>query len=442
MLELHIFKETDPILREPTEKVEDFDMEMQTFIDNMIETMRINKGIGLAAPQVGKSKKILMCEFEGLEENKKDGFPLTVICNPEIIKESKNRTKMVEGCLSFPGMELVVERPNSITIKGKDRYGEDIEIEAAGLYAKVLQHEFDHLNSTLLIDHLKEMKIVFFGGGEFGTNTLELLNKDVQYNIEMIYTTKQLSLVRGKKEDKNPIVKIAKKNKLRYEVIKNLKDKNLEKSIKSLKPDLGIIVDFGVIIPQNIFEIPKYGVLNIHPSLLPKYRGPSPIQSTILAGDKKTGISIIKIDQGVDSGDILSQTVTKLKGAETYPILKKHLQKMGATTLLNSIPYYISGEMIPYIQDHEKATFTKIFEKKDGEVDKNTNAIEVDRKVRALNPWPGVFTFVDKKRIKILSTHISQEGKLVIDRVQPESKKEMTYAEYQNGKGKELTFKE
>jgi len=441
-MELHIFKETDPILREDTRKVEDFDMETQTFIDNMVETMRNNKGVGLAAPQVGKSTKILMCEFESLEEDKKDGFPLTIVCNPEIIEKSKTSSKMVEGCLSFPGMELVVERPKSIAMKGKDRYGDNIEIEASGLYAKVLQHEFDHLNSTLLIDHLREMKVIFFGGGEFGTNTLELLNKDLQYKIEKIYTTKQISLVRGKREDKNPIVKIAKKHKLGYEAVPNLKNPKIVEEINKIKPDLGVVVDFGVIIPEKVFSIPKYGVLNIHPSLLPKFRGSSPIQSTILAGEKKTGVSIIKIDQGVDSGDLLSQTIVKLKGTETYPILKEYLKEVGATLLLNSIPYYISGEMIPEKQDHEKATTTTMFQKKDGEVSKNTPILEVDRKARALNPWPGVFTYVENKRIKILSTHISSEGKLVIDRVQPEGKKEMTYAEYLNGRGKELTFKE
>ncbi len=441
-MELHIFKDKDPILREATDKVDNFDMELQDFIDNMIETMRTNKGIGLAAPQVGRSKKILVCEFEGTKEDKKDGFPLTVICNPEIIEKSKTCSKMVEGCLSFPGMELVVERPNKITIKGKDRYGEDIEIEAGELYAKVLQHESDHLNSTLLIDHLREMKVVFFGGGEFGLDTLELLNKDPQYIIEKVYTTKQTALTRGKKEDSNKIIEKAKKLKLDYKIVKSLKNDKIIDEIKKTKAELGIVVDFGLIIPEKVFSIPEFGVLNIHPSLLPKYRGPSPIQSTILGGDKKTGVSIIKIDQGVDSGDIIAQTEIKLKKTEAYPILKEFLAKTGASLLVNSIPYYIAGEITPKKQNHEKATFTKMFIKSDGEVGDTTLEIEVDRKVRALNPWPGVFTFAGKKRIKILSTHKDREEKLVIDRVQPEGKNEMTYAEYLNGRGKELTFKE
>ena len=179
-MKLEIRKTDDPILRQPTEEVASFDIDLEKTIDDMIETMRIDNGIGLAAPQIGTSQKIIVCEFSGDEEAKVPAIPLTVICNPRITASSKENCRMVEGCLSFPGMEILVERPKTITIEGFDRYGKEIKISAEGLYARVLQHENDHLNSILLIDHIKELKTIFIGTGSLGVPALEALSVDPQ----------------------------------------------------------------------------------------------------------------------------------------------------------------------------------------------------------------------------------------------------------------------
>lgn len=438
---LNINKTTDPILREKATKVTDFGHDFQIFIDNMIETMRKYNGIGLAAPQVGVSKQVFICEFTGDKELNFDPFPLTVICNPEIIFYSKNQKKMVEGCLSFPGVELLIKRPNEIKIKGQDRHGKDIEISADKLFARVIQHEFDHLNSTLLIDRLEIIETIFIGTGDFGLKTLEMLASDPQYKIISVISSKPKPIVGRKKEkNENKIIELAKKCKIPYEAVSNIKDEDLIKKIEKMHPEIGVMVDFGQILSEKILNIPKYGIINIHPSLLPKHRGPSPIQQTILDGDERSGVTLIKTSPKMDAGDIISQVIVKLSNSETYTTLKDYLAEIAAPLLLNSIPYYIAGDLKPIKQNENEATYSKIFKKDDGFVDLSTPKREVERKIRAFDSWPKVHTIKDGKRIQLLASHLDEKGNLVIDCVKPEGKNEMSYEEYLRGYKEELTF--
>lgn len=440
-MNLKIHKTTDPILRTPVEKVEDFDFELEKLVNDMVETMRKKNGIGLAAPQVGVSKNVLVCEFEGDKETNIKSFPLTVICNPEITHFSKEKCKMVEGCLSFPGLELLIKRPKSLTIKGQDRYGKDIEITADGLYARVIQHEYDHLNSTLLIDHLEEIKTIFIGTGTLGAEALELLAKDPQYNIALVVTGAEKTIIsRKKSEKKNTILEIARKNKVPVLITKNIKDPEVIEKIKKTKPEIGVMADFGQIIPKEILDIPAHGVINIHPSLLPKHRGPAPVTQTILDGDRLAGVSLILTSEKMDAGDIISQTSVELSGAETSTILKNYLAKIGAALLLNSIPYYLSGDLKPTSQKENKATYTKMISPEDAFVDKSTPPQIVERKIRAFDQWPRVYTKVNGKRVQILAAHFDEQGNLVIDRVKPEGKNEMGYQDFKNGYKTELKF--
>ena len=439
---LKIRKTIDPILRESTEPVVNFDHEFQFLVDNMIETMRKNNGVGLAAPQVGISKKVLICEFEGDKESDLPSFPLTVICNPKITFVSKNKRNMVEGCLSFPGLELLIKRPEKVIIEGQDRYGKNIKIDAKDLQSRVLQHETDHLNSTLLIDRIMETKIIFIGTGTLGTKSLELLASDPQYKIVAVITgeTKKI-MSRGKTTKINPVMDLAKKLNLPIIQTSKINDDKVISRIKALKPKLGIMADFGQIVSEEILNIPKHGIINIHPSLLPKHRGPSPIQQTILDGEEKTGVSLILTSTKMDTGKIITQTVVELTRGETTTTLKKYLGEVSATLLLNSIPYYLAGDFKPIPQNDEYATYTKIFTSKNGYVDENTEAVEVERKIRAFDSWPKVYTIIDEKRLQLLSSHFEENGEFAIDRVKPEGKKEMSYEEYIRGHKKRLTFK-
>jgi len=439
---LKIRQTTDPILREETEKVADFDHELQFLIDNMIETMRKNEGIGLAAPQVGISKKVFICEFAAGEDAQLKSFPLTVICNPEIISLSKERVKMVEGCLSFPELgKLVVERPKNVKIKGQDRYGKPLKIETDSLFSRVLQHENDHLNSNLLIDHLCEIKIVFIGTGTLGLKALKLLAGDVQYKIVAVITGEDGKRQSSRQKSTNtPIENLA--NELDLPLIKtsNINDDALIQKITPLKPDLGIMADFGQIISEKILNIPKYGIINIHPSLLPKYRGPSPIQAAILAGDKISGVSLILTSKKMDAGGIIASEKIELSPAETFTTLKDSLSKIAGMLLLNTIPYYIAGDLKPIPQDEAKATYTKLIKASDALVGSATPKEEVEKKIRAYDQWPKVYSNVNNKRVQILSAYMNENNELVITRVRPEGKKEMSYEDFKHGYKTELTF--
>lgn len=440
-MELEIKKNNDPILRAPTTEVSDFGMEFQNFVDDMIETMRKANGVGLAAPQVSQSKKVIVCEYKADKDSKYGSFPLTVICNPTIIKKSKELKNMVEGCLSFPGIETIIKRPQKVTVEGVDRLGKKISVDADQLFARVLQHEHDHLISTLLIDHIKEIDIIFIGTGTLGVPALEMLAVDPQYNIKLVITGNGKAITRNHEAKSNSIEQIALKYNLPLLKTGNINDSKIIEKIKSLKPQLGIMADFGQIIGQDVLDAPKKGIINIHPSLLPRHRGPSPVQQTILDGDRLAGVTLILTGKAMDAGGIISQTSVELRGTETTSILKEYLAEVGASLLLNSIPYYLTDDLEPETQDDKKATYNKLFTKNDGYVDLNTSAKIVDRKIRAFCDWPKVYTLVNGKRVLLLSGHFEKDGGYLLDRVKPEGKSEMSYEDFIRGYHTELTFR-
>lgn len=438
MKKKEILTDPNPILRAETENVSSFDGEIQSLIDDMIYTMRQSEGIGLAAPQVGALKKIFVAEYETPEKGE-DEFPLTVLINPEIKTLSDDKQFMIEGCLSFPGKELYVKRPTEIEIAGQDRWGKKINLKCGSLLARVLQHEKDHLDGVLMIDHIKVVKTLFIGNGTLGLPVLEKMADDPQFNILGVVTSLDQKSGRKGELESTPIAALAEKLKQQVYKIKNINDAKTVEIIKKLSPELIVLADFGQILSREIISIPKYGVLNIHPSLLPKYRGPSPVVSAILNGDKRSGVTIIKLNEVIDGGDILSQIEAKIKPRETATLLKKRLAELGSELLVETVPYYLAGEIQPIIQKNEAKTETVQFTKADGKLTGKESPEVIDRMVRALNPWPGVYTEVVGKKIFITKAHLDKEKKLIIDIVKPEGKREMSYKEYLAGHN-QLTF--
>jgi methionyl-tRNA formyltransferase len=347
---------------------------------------------------------------------------------------------MVEGCLSFPGIEIIANRPKEVIVTGLDRYGKPVELSANGLFARVLQHEIDHLNSTLLIDHIKELEVVFIGTGTLGSPTLEALAMDPQYNVKLVVTGGSKSISRDHHKKTNPIEQIALKYNLPLLKTKNINDKSIIEEIKKTKCQMAIMADFGQILGKEILTIFKFGIINIHPSLLPRHRGPSPVQQTILDGDKITGVSLILTGEKMDAGKIISQVSVELRGTETATILKNYLAEVGASLLLNSIPYYLTGDLEPVEQDEAKSTYNRLFNKEDGRVDQRTPKEIVDRKVRAFSDWPHAYITINNKRVQLISGHFEKDGTYLLDRVKPEGKNEITYDDYKRGYRTELTF--
>jgi len=201
--------------------------------------------------------------------------------------------------------------------------------------------------------------------------------------------------------------------------------------------DLFVVASYGKIIPQSILNLPTHGTLNVHPSLLPLYRGPSPIESTILSGDRETGVTIMLVDSEVDHGHIVAQERCVLTGTEYYPDLAMELAERGGKLLAETIPPWIAGTLTTRTQDHTHASYTKKIKAEDGLIELDGNAVENYRKVRAYLPWPKAFYLHQKEstqiRVAITRAHVDTEGNFVIDRVIPAGKREMPYSDFLRG---------
>lgn len=243
----------------------------------------------------------------------------------------------------------------------------------------------------------KNIEIVFMGTPEIAVDVLTLLLAS-HINISAIITRPDKPKGRGKNIAESPVKLLAQKQKLPVYQPKS-KDE-LTEVLKKLKPDLGIIAAYGMIIPKDALTIPKHGIINFHPSLLPLYRGPDPIAMPIMCGEYETGVSIITVSEGMDEGDILDQEKYTLSGKETTPELERELAKLGAKMLVALIPKYISGKITPKPQDHKKATYTHMVKKKDAEIfwDKYW-AKGIEMTSRAFTPWPGIYSYWNGKKI-------------------------------------------
>jgi len=220
-------------------------------------------------------------------------------------------------------------------------------------------------------------------------------------------------------------------------------DSEFSQQLVTSNHQLFIVASYGKIIPDEVLNIPKHGVLNVHPSLLPLYRGPSPIESALLDGVTTTGISIMKLDSGMDHGPILLQNAFTINPSATAEMLEVECGQLGGELLVQVLPHYLDGTLIPKEQDHDSATICKKITKDLGEITLTTRADEVQRKFRALTPWPGLYFFINHKekeiRIKVTAVDLLLEGtdtlvaSDVILKVVPEGRHEIGWEEFKRG---------
>ena len=320
------------------------------------------------------------------------------------------------------------------------------------------------------------MKYIFFGTPQFAVIILKALN-EAGYKPALVITTPDKPKGRGHTIAPPPVKIYAEKHTITVIQPATLKDQKIINTIAAFEPDLFIVAAYGKIIPKTILDIPKKGGLNIHPSLLPKYRGPSPIQAAILNGDKTTGVTIMLMDEEMDHGPMLAQATSNIQCQTqsarfakasarrviecwTAEKLSKKLAELGAQLLIETIPKWLADEITPRQQDHSKATYTKIIAKEDGHIDWHKSAEEIERMVRAYTPWPSAWTLLNKDgkelHVKILkaqtthappvslppSTIIKQnsdlivacgEGFLLIEEIQVEGGKPISGEEFLRG---------
>ena len=249
------------------------------------------------------------------------------------------------------------------------------------------------------------LNLAFFGTPDFAVPALNKLLEN-SWKISAVYASPFSS----------PVKTEAGKHDIKIYQPRTLKDDAVFEEFKALKPNLAIVAAYGKIIPARYLEIPKHGFVNIHPSLLPKYRGPSPIQTAILNGDDKTGVSIMVVDQEVDHGPIIKTRDVELQTHECYPEMEKRLAEEGAELLIEVLPEFVAGKIKPKEQNHKKATFTKMFEREDGKINWRKPARKICGQVRALNPEPGTWTTWQGKILNIfkaeeLRTNLDSKNK-------------------------------
>ncbi len=281
---------------------------------------------------------------------------------------------------------------------------------------------------------LNEITFVFLGTDSFAVTVLDTL-KTAGLQPELIVTTPDTKQGRGLKFNPSPVAIWAERNEIH--VIKPLKlnQKDLIANYPELlktPADFWLVAAYGKILPAHLIEQTGNRVLNIHPSLLPKYRGPAPIQSAILAGDNDTGVTIMLIDEEMDHGPILDQAPINIAGQNSQAA-QDTLARAGAELLIKRLPDYLADHLTPHSQNHNQATYTKKITRADGLLDLADRPEINYQKFLALTPAPGVYFFQPVKgrslRIKITAAHLA-DGQLVIDRIIPEGKKEMAWADW------------
>lgn len=259
---------------------------------------------------------------------------------------------------------------------------------------------------------LPPINLIFLGTPDLAVPFLEALTNEPDFKVLAVVTQPDRPVGRKQILTPSPIKELALKKGLPVLQPETLKDETIQNKLANLEADIFIVVAYGLMIPNKILSLPKLGCLNVHPSLLPKYRGPSPIQSAIVNGDKETGISIMILDKGMDTGPILAQEKIVLSDDETQGSLIEKIKLLGPKLLIKTLHDYSAGKIKPVSQDNSQTVVCKMLSRDSGHIDWNRSAIEINRQIRAYQPWPGCWTIWlrdDKEiRLKILKVKLSE----------------------------------
>ena len=299
-----------------------------------------------------------------------------------------------------------------------------------------------------------KINIIFIGTADFGIPAFKALVKDRQFNLTAVITQPDAAVGRKQIITPTPIKVEAKKYQI--PIFQPKKISAIEKKIKKLMPDIIAVVAYAQLIPKEILDIPKYGCINIHGSLLPKYRGAAVVQAPILNNDEQAGVTIIKMDEGLDTGPILNQAKINIQPNENADTLYNKLSLLGAEIIVNTLKKYIAGKIKLIQQDNAKASYAKRLKKIDGLINWNNAATKIECFIRAMTSWPSAWTEWNDKQIKIIevqkqpmNTNKHKLGKifiynnklaiqckkdaLIIEKLQLAGKKETTGEEFIRG---------
>ncbi|RMH06013.1 MAG: methionyl-tRNA formyltransferase [Nitrospirae bacterium] len=304
------------------------------------------------------------------------------------------------------------------------------------------------------------MRIVFMGTPEFAVPSLNALLHS-PHQVVGVVTQPDRPKGRGQAMVAPPVKRVAQAQGLPLLQPERMKDPEVLRQLEQWRPDLIAVAAFGRILPQAILQLPPRGCVNVHASLLPRYRGAAPIQWALINGEQETGVTTMLMDQGMDTGDILLQQVVPIAPTDTAVELSHRLAQVGGDLLIQTLEGLETGTVVPKPQDHEQATLAPLLTKEDGRLDWSHSAIAIANRIRGLSPWPGCFTFLDGQRLMIWNVRIVPEsasahgepaapgtivhvgkaeftvttgdGLLAVTEVQPANRKRMSAAEFVAG---------
>ena len=419
--------------------------EMEETLDKELE------GVALAAPQIGVSYRLFIVRKDRTLPlpKKSAGDTLSpppspdveIFINPEIVKTSRKRAKTDEGCLSVRGVYGTTNRHERVTIRARRPDGSHVERGAGGLMAQIFEHEIDHLNGILFIDHAEHLlrikhglghRFAFFGTPEVASDTLTILIER-GFVPDVVVTSPDAPKGRGLALAPSETKALALAHGIPIMTPEKLDTKAIAE-ITACACDYAVVVAYGKIFPEELIAAFPLGVLNVHYSLLPKYRGATPLETALLLGDTETGVTVQEMVKELDAGDIVAQKATDIAPLETARELRARLISMGAALLVDTLPEYVAGRIQSVPQDASLATRTRKLKKEDGLLSLDAPAEENWNKYRAYADTIGTYFFsagdestsAGKKRIKITEASF-KNGKFIIERVIPEGKREMTY---------------
>ena len=288
------------------------------------------------------------------------------------------------------------------------------------------------------------IRIVFMGSPDFSLPSLRSLAQT--YQVIGVVTQPDRASGRGRELKAPPVKLLAQELNIPVIQPQKLREPEAKQQLQAWSPDLIVVAAFGQILKKDVLDMPRYGCINIHASLLPRWRGAAPINAAVLAGDEETGVTIMKMDVGLDTGPMLGMKSIRIKPDDTAGSLFEALSTLGADLLIETLPAYMDGKLTPQPQPEEGVTYAPMLKKENGLLDFNQPAVDLERRVRAMNPWPGAWFEWNGAMLKVHKAHVGQGkagagkrwveqdqpavgaggGVLILDEVQPPGKKPMS----------------
>lgn len=291
---------------------------------------------------------------------------------------------------------------------------------------------------------LMSIRVVFMGSPDFALPSLRLLSQ--KYQVVGVVTQPDRASGRGRELKSPPVKTLAQELQIPVIQPQKLREPEAMQQLREWAPDLIVVAAFGQILKNDVLDLPKYGCINIHASLLPRWRGAAPINAAVLAGDEETGVTIMKMDVGLDTGPMLSMKRIRITPDDTAGSLFEALSKLGADLLIETLPAYMEGKLMPQPQPEEGITYAPMLKKEDGLLDFTKSAVELERRIRAMSPWPGACFEWNGSPLKVGRGSVSvgkgsmvgsrlivegrpavrcADGVLILEEVQPPGKKMM-----------------